>query len=206
MSKCNFQKDTPNLSSWGKVKIGNEECSLFYDQNNFHSIQTSREYIDYGRKELVPFDGHRYRWKVVIEEYNYLKESHISGDEIRKGGICKLFVNDTQVYEFFFRRVHQALLQAHDVITKLNEHPIGLVDLGNREKVVGRLIYFHGEPGIVSGYITDQGAVVIEREDGKPFKQPIWADGDCDDIERTEVKDDILSPHIWWWRDNEKKN
>jgi hypothetical protein len=48
--------------------------------------------------------------------------------------------------------------------------------------------------------MTDQGAIIISTEDGRPFQPTIYAKDDGDDAE-SSIKDDVLSPHIWWFRE-----
>lgn len=81
--------DPSKWSDHGTVKVGNREYPLIYGEHP-HSTNDNKHYITGMGKEPVGFDGHRIQLGVQIEEANYLKESHLSGDEVRKGGSAKI--------------------------------------------------------------------------------------------------------------------
>lgn len=72
-------------------------------------------------------------------------------------------------------------------------------DAKERAAIVGRKVYWRGEPGVIRLFIEDLLEVVIdaETESGK-FRRMPWHDEDEDG--RSEVKDSIYSENIWWWR------
>jgi hypothetical protein len=41
---------------------------------------------------------------------------------------------------------------------------------------------------------------MITTEDGKPFPPPVYAEDASDDEREPTIKDEVLSPHIWWHR------
>ena len=63
--------------------------------------------------------------EVTIRIQERWKESELSGDQIRKGGSASIIADGVEVYEFFFRDPMWALLRAHHVVGKLQEHASG---------------------------------------------------------------------------------
>jgi hypothetical protein len=155
--------------------------------------------------QIHDFDGHRRLIDVRIESSNYLKESSLSGDEVRKSVSGTIFSDGTQVYEFGHRDPAAALLMAHGLVVKLGEHESGWLNADNRMRMPGRKIYYHEIPATIVALIEEQGCVMISTEPGiEPTIRgqdaaDLWED--CRDGDHYTVKDDVLSPHIWWWRD-----
>lgn len=167
----------------------------------------------YGRNPVTgavhEFDGHRRLIDITIKSSNYLKTSDFSGDEIRKSVVGAIISDGTQVYEFSHRTVEAVLLQAHRLLQVLQEHESGWLSADERMRLPGRKIYYHEMPAMIQYVIEDQGCVMISiardamntRIRGKEIAElwEDWLDADGD----YAVKDDVLSPHIWWWRDGE---
>jgi hypothetical protein len=151
--------------------------------------------------DVVGFDGHRVEIDVLIETRNYLKQSHYSGDEVRKGGSCKILADGEVVFEFFLRDVQWALLRAHHLIGELSEHSSMWMNKEAREKLIGRKVFYRERPAVITRLVTEQGCVVLETEDGKPFPPPVWHDAEDggDDVEPS-LKTEVTDPNIWWHR------
>lgn len=189
--------DKAKWSDHGTVRVGATRYPLIYGEHP-HSRQDNQHYALMGN-EPVGFDGHRVLIDVRLKSENYLKESGLSGDEVRKGGSCVISADDEVVFEFFFRDPRGALLQAHHLIGELGEAAGGdwLVK-ERRDKLVGRKVFYREHPAIVERLIVDQGCLILKTEDGKPFPKPVWRDSD-DDMEDS-VKVEVTDPHIWWFR------
>lgn len=191
--------DPVNWSDHGSVMIGNRRLPLIYGEHP-HSRSDNNHYVNMGRREPVGFSGHRILVSVSLESSNYLKSSGFSGDEVRKGGSGKILADGEVVYEFFFRDIHHALRKADQVITELMEHSSFWMFRDEREKLVGRAIYYREVPAVITSLIVDQGCVMIETADGKPFPRPVWRDGDDYDDESNRVKVEVTDGNIWWFR------
>lgn len=190
----------------GKVD-GYEKTSLITRVNDspreiwrgpVHSTSDNTWHIDHFG-EMIPFDGHVHLWNVVIESSNYMKESEISGDEIRKAVSIRFYVNGEQVYEAFARQPEDALIRAWGLLIQLREFPVQLHAL---EGEVGRKVYYDRTPAVVDRFIADQGAVILVPEPGWRFPAPVWYDPDEDPEPEDDasVKADLLSEKIWWFR------
>lgn len=193
---------------WGTAIMGSAErpcpMHLLWGEHP-HSRSDNRLYArDANDPEarIIEFDGHRILIDVVIRSENYLKSSYYSGDEIRKGGSGVIIADGVQVYEFFFRDPQWALLKAHQIISKLSEHSSGWFIKSEREKLVGRKIYYERTPAVITRLIEDQGCMIIAPDGVPEFPAPIWAlEGDTSgDDDRKAIKVEVDSPSIWWFR------
>lgn len=167
-----------------------------------HSRQDDRCYARWPDGRIEAFDGHRVHVEIITRTHNYLKQSGLSGNEVRKGGQCLIRFNGHDVYGFFFREVENALLKAARLVTDLKEHSANLWQRGGPEfGLIGRRVYYHETPATIVNFFGDQGCVVLQSAIGY-FQPPVWMKDDGEEmteqIDRT--KTDVLSPHIWWWR------
>lgn len=168
-----------------------------------HSRQDNNIYARSADGQIEEFDGHRLCWRIEVEESNYLKESEMSGDEIRKGGSFKLYVDGECIYEGFCRSVESGMRMALEMKAKLNDVASGdWLRSKTRDKMIGRPIFYYGVPAIITRLIVDQGCVMIEAAEGHQLAAPPYEEHPEDwALEHKDgVKDEVASPHIWWWR------
>lgn len=181
------------------------EAELYFGEHP-HSRGDNNQYANYGDGRVVAFNGHRLLHEIVFRDYNYTKESYVSGDEIRKGGSCQIKINGLVCHEFFYRDVERALHQAAGLLSQIHEHSSRVWDPEDRARLEGRKIYYYNTPAVITRFIADQASVIIEPEKGHKFPLRPWQQEDLkegqpvDDENTDSVKDEILSPHIWWWR------
>ena len=183
--------------AFGTAQIGKQTAELILGEHP-HSRSDNNVYARYPGGRIEEFDGHLILTRVEIEEYNYLKQSGLSGDEVRKGGTCRIFFNGKQVYEFFFREVERAFHRAASVVDALKESPSSMWE---SEKLLGRKIYYRDHPAIITSVIAEQGCIIVEP-DGCVFSTPPWALQDGYPAGNSQsVKTEVISPDIWWFRD-----
>jgi hypothetical protein len=188
-------------SDHGTVMVGKQEFRLIWGEHP-HSRSDNNHYVVFNEeREPVGFAGHRILIDVRVSSSNYTKESYYSGDEVRKGGSCEIIADGVVVYEFFHRDPRWALRKADSLIGQLSEHPSCWMSKRDREQLVGRKVFYDRTPAIITSLIADQGCVMLSTEDGKPFPPPVWAKADMDHEREATIKDDVLSPRIWWFRD-----
>jgi hypothetical protein len=171
-----------------------------------HSRSDNNIYLRRPDGEIVPFDGHRRLIDVDIKSSNYMKDSYYSGDEIRKSVLGSIIVDGVKLVEIFGREVQQVMRWVDRAIDEYSEHPSNWFSKQAREEMPGRRIYYHDQPATIKRLVEDQGCVIIETEPG--FVPPrrdqdedmydYWEDWKVDG--HYEVKEEVLSPHIWWWR------
>ena len=200
MSDDQWGPGDPNKwSDHGSVVVGNRRYPLIYGEHP-HSRSDNRHYANMGGREPVGFDGHRILVSVTLGSSNYLKSSHLSGDEVRKGGSGKIIADGEIVFEFFFRDIHYALRKADQIITELMEHSSGWMVKDQRDALIGRAVFYRDTPAIIASLVVDQGCVMIQTADGRPFAPPVWSDDEDHYEGENTVKVEVTDPHIWWFR------
>lgn len=200
--------DKADSRSFDTTTVGDSIVELIHGEHP-HSRQDNTTYARDPQSGVIhEFDGHRRLIDVRIESSNYPKSSSLSGDEIRKAVNGTIWSDGTQVYEFFHRDPQAACLRAHHLVGVLSEHESGWLSTDERMRLRGRWIYYHEMPATITDLIEEQGVVMIriEADDargvlvrGKELAEQ-WEDWQNADGSYV-VKDDVLSPHIWWWRD-----
>lgn len=130
-----------------------------------------------GRHELkgVDFDGHFLEWKLEYSPKTYLKESELSGDQWRKGGSVKIYLNGDCVLEEFCRNPERALMLLSKGLHELQSHfEIFGVDISTwKEDLVGKKVHHGGIPSTVVRYI-DNGEIIVKRDDGKDYRPDLY--------------------------------
>jgi len=152
-----------------------EEVTDYRDRNHWMYDNGARG------DDAVDYDGHGHAWAVVIEETDYLKQSELSGDEVRKGGRCRLFLNGEQVYEFFWRDARAAMIRAIGFMNKIQDFG------GEYPGKMDGLVWYREIPAKIIRVIKEQGCVVLERRDGQP-----WNFGGEFDERKPTIKIDVL--------------
>lgn len=200
--------DKADAESFDTTTVEGNIVELVFGEHP-HSRRDNNIYArDPQRGTVHEFDGHRRLIDVRIESSNYLKSSELSGDQIRKSVTGTIICDGTALYEFSHREVDGALLQAHRLVTVLQEHESGWLNADDRMRMIGRKIYYHEVPATITGVIEDQGCIMIAitatdaegiRIRGEEIAE-MWEDW-RHAAGSYVVKDDVLSPHIWWWRD-----
>jgi hypothetical protein len=185
-------------SNHGLVMIGKKRLPLIYGEHP-HSRSDNRHYVEM-HGEAIGFSGHRLLLGVNLQSHNYMKESGLSGDEVRKGGTGQILSDGEVVFEFFFRDIGWALRHAGEIIDKLSDGSADWLIKERREALVGRKVFYREHPAIIRSLIVHQGCMMLGTEDGSAFPPPVWRDRDDDDGE-PEVKVEVVDPLIWWWRE-----
>jgi hypothetical protein len=191
--------------AFGYAKVGKQRVDLIHGEHP-HSRRDNTTYARWPNGDIEGFNGHRIQTRVEVETHNYLKTSGLSGNEVRRSATCKIWLNDFLAYTFSGRDPDRLLRKAADqILPQLFEHAIQFWDPAEREKLIGRKVYYANTPAVVREVFWDQGCVWLEVEEGHEFPQPAWShdpDGiPPDDDYRTSVKDDFFAPSIYWHRD-----
>lgn len=172
-----------------------------------HSRRDDNIYLRRPDGDIIPFSGHRRLIDVDIKSSNYYKDSEYSGDEIRKSVTGSIIVDGVKLVEVFGRGVQQVMKNIDRAIDEYSEHSSQWFSKKARAEMPGRHIYYYNQPAVIKYLIEDQGCIIIET--GPDFIAPTRNDDEDDDFDtwedwkvdgHYEVKEDVLSPHIWWWR------
>jgi hypothetical protein len=162
-----------------------------------------------GEAHWSSFQGHHICVDVDIRQVNEREVNSWKGrDEVRGRTYAKVLFNKEPVYEISRGDLSRTLLQLQVVIPELMQLPAlteylksKMLGHGTGNSLIGRKVFYQNHPGIIKSFIGEQGCVMIEADPG-PWPTPAWAIGNEDMHEGNEnVKTNILSPHIWWYRD-----
>lgn len=110
----------------------------------------------------VQFDGHWNLWSFSYEPKTYKKESHLSGDEWRRGGAMKIFRDGVCVYNEFCRTPERAFKILPYMLEKLQGIQFDYLE-------VGRKIYHAGVESIIDCVDAD-GEITVRTESGKDYE------------------------------------
>lgn len=190
-----------NEPAFDKAAVGKNEVELFFGEHP-HSRQDNNIYARWPNGRIDEFDGHRRPVEIEIAESNYLKESDLSGDEIRRGGEYVIKISGVPVDGDFCRSWESAFRRIQWRLPQILEHSVRWEREG---EWLNRPVYYENVPAYIRSFIGEQGCVVIEAAEGHSFPSPAWAneeDGSASYWEdhRQSVKTDILSSSIWWFR------
>jgi len=193
-----------DAKAFATVHVGSKLVELFFGEHP-HSYSDNSIYARFPGGPIYDFSGHRFLTKVVIEERNYIKQSDISGDEIRKGGRVSLFINDNKVAEEFTREWEYGLDIAKDLFRKIMNHPMDLWEDPEivRQRIEGRKVYYDNTPAVLRHWMPEQACVMVDAVPGMTFPMPAYAIEDSAEVEyeeRTSLKVEVFSERIWWHR------
>lgn len=183
------------------VKIGDSDFELIHGEFP-HSRQDNTTYARSKENPEIIYDfsGHRLPFKIEIEESNYLKSSGLSGDEIRKSCIGKLFLNNIQIFECGGRTYERAFKNIQSFIDSMEEHWSWFPN--NLNECEGKIIKYEGQLFKIERFIVSQACMILVTPDGKPrkpFQSEIqdFENNDFDGMETLKVE--INSERIWWY-------
>ena len=190
--------DQSDAKAFGSVLVHGKPVELITGEHP-HSRSDNKHYARFESGRIVGFSGHRVCTSIEIRESNYIKDSELSGDDIRKACSLSIKFNDRYVYGTGFRDYQAALNYAPVLIDKLMDHPLDLWIDDWEERALGRKVFYSDRPAIITMVMSDQGAVLAESLPGSEFPRPSWNT----DLEHdpNRVKDTILSERWNWFRD-----
>lgn len=194
-----------NTKAFDTVSLNGREYELVHGEHP-HSRSDNSIYLRDSRGGIEAFNGHRRCWRVEIEETNYLKESELSGDEVRKGGEVRLYCDGEQVFDQFVRSINSGIAVAQTMIPKLEEVANGKwLRKKDRDTLIGRKIFYERTPAVITSIIEDQGCIMIAPETGHRFEPPVYKEENEREYWLDEYGDrlkiEVFSDKIWWWRE-----
>lgn len=154
------------------------------------------------------FDGHQVQVDIEFHTVNRREVNDWKGrDEIRAEGTWTLALARQQIWEGFLRsNPLDQLLEIRRIAQQLQGHvAINWRDAASvAEQLDGRRVYYQRVPAVVSNTcVLSQGCVILKPVDRAQFPAHISTvdRGDEDGWDRDEVKVELLSSDVWWWRD-----
>jgi hypothetical protein len=162
--------------------------------------------------EYIPWidiGTNRQSWGISIQQGNTMNYKYNSYDIIGFTNVV-ISLNNTNVYEFYSNNLEYAFNKAQDKIYKLKEIPLVLDDL---KSDIGRKIYYKSLPCKIANRFYD-GSLILNPDCNdnelenwwNNFTEPWYNENDYERIEEYknfgEIKVDILSEKIFWWRND----
>src|SRR5690606_33369589 len=127
--------------------------------------------------------------------------SSMSGDGVRPGGTCTIKINGIPCGDIFYREILEALISVRQHLQKIHDLPVQIWRQEELDKLIGRKIKYRNQPATIVAYYPEQAAVILSPDGQEAFLRADF-ESDPDDYEpESRIKEDIFSPHIWWWRD-----
>lgn len=210
--------DQANAKAWGRgrYRVKPDSHPEMVDENEFdliwgdkpHTRNDNRIYARTKNGSIYGFNGHIGLWSVDVQEANYLKSSGFSGDEIRKGGSAKIYLDGGLVRDIFFRDIMRVFREIETFIEQYQDFSFPWHTTELRKELTNRKVYFRDTCAIVKSVSLDGSVNLIpDKEAGvMRFPSPPWARGSDDDEElfadeySEEMSVDIMSKDIWWFR------
>lgn len=178
------------------VKVDGHEYDLIFGEHP-HSRRDNNMYIRSKSGRIEGFDGHRSPFKIEIEEFNYMKESELSGYEVRKGGSAKLYCDGILCFNEFCRSYEMGYRFIQDFIMKM-EMNWSWYPKDPKSKI-GKVIGYKEQVFKIKSIDVEYADMIIETLDGKIRNKFLNEDDeDLDEIDNT-VKVSIVSEHIDWY-------
>lgn len=179
--------DRAHEPAFETVEVEGKPVELIFGQHP-HSRRDNNIYARFPDGRIEGFDGHRVLVDVQVRSENYLKDSSLSGAEVRAWVQVEISFNRKKVYRFGRRSAERALFDAQWAIDRLFNLPVHVWREEELERWLGRVIAYHGRPMAVHGWDLDQGRVVLAT-------QP------SDGREPVVVGVDLLDGGIRWFGD-----
>jgi hypothetical protein len=183
--------------AFGKTIVDGHEYDLIFGDYP-HSRQDNTIYARDKEGRVTGFDGHRLPFKIVIEERNYMKDSELSGDQIRKSCKGELWLNGIQIYD----GSHRTYERMYKEITRfIDEMEMNWSWFPNKlEEVIGKTIGYKEQLFVIERVIVDQACLILKHVEGKRKKFLYEDEEDFDEYEAEDsVKVEITSPQICWY-------
>lgn len=192
-----------------------EPHSLGLDNGESGTLWVKEKYLsENSENEWIPWldsSSNRDCWDINISQRNTMKYKWNS-NSINNSTTAIIKLNNKQVYEITMTDLDACFNEARSLIYKLNDliYNSG-VDLNNFNSIIGRKIYYKDLPGKINRVHSD-GSVCIQpdcNEDELEYwwneLRPPWEDSDdyWEELKRGgEIKDNILTTNIFWYRND----
>lgn len=139
------------------------------------------------------------RWGFSVNPQNYCKYKW-ANTSIENNIKVLITRNDLVFDEFFANTMLYAATEVSSRIIQYQEFCISLDCQNFENQFINMKVFWKDQPAVVTSYVSTQACVMLKPEEGFTFTKPIYLDKeDCWD-EKEEIKSEILSTHIWWFR------
>lgn len=152
-------------------------------------------------EELNSFSLSKYNGPMCRWDYTIKTKVFYSRDEICSNHELIIYRNDKKFYSYI-GSLASCQARATLILNRVSEHPADLCFKDYDKKLIGRLVWFKDQPGIIT--YCGPGFVIIEPDykDKSGFK--LLGRDKYDDInpyDEGDIKADLFSPNIDWFRE-----
>lgn len=135
-------------------------------------------------------------WGIKYEPHNYIRTEWDETGCYTSGGA--MITRNGK--DFYFCR--GGIIEAQYLLQDIDKHPLDLNMYGFAKKMIGRKVWWHSEPAIITYWVDHgQARVKLEPDGIDRFTTPAeYANDDVMAYEERDVKISIFDEHIWWWR------
>lgn len=157
-----------------------------------HEKPTLENLVEYSLKDPIAW-GISYD-EIHITSCKYDESETVTGARtvITRNGVPFYTVHGLRQY---------SIPKALTLIVKAQEHALDFSSIGYQEKMIGRKVWYNGQPAIIDRYVDGQCCVMLKPDGFDKFKVPpefVEEDGEYYD---EDLKIDCLeSGRIWWFR------
>ena len=96
--------------------------------------------------------------------------------------------------------INYSIPKALTLISEINEHPLEFNSIGYYDKMIGRKVWWDGQPGVITSYIQGQCCVMIAPDGIERFKNPSeFQSEEGEYYYEKELKIDCLETKRTWW-------
>lgn len=135
-------------------------------------------------------------------EYDEIHSTHCKWDECETitGGRSVITRNGTPFYTVFGTRQY-SIPKALTLIAKAQDHALDFSQIDFDKKMIGRKVWFNGQPAIIESYIHGQCCVILKPDGIDKFKvPPQFVEEDGEYYEENPKIDCLETGSIWWFR------
>lgn len=173
---------------------GNEtRCELWCYPR--HEKPTFENLIEYNMKSPVC-------WGLQYDEIPHVR-CKWGESEVEAGCRTVITRNDVPFYVVFGHR-NYSIPKALTLIPALEEHALDFCTIDFDKKMIGRKVWYEGQPGVITSFIWGQCCVTIAPQGFDKWKKPkeFIKNDENEYYDDKELKIDCLeSNRVWWFRE-----
>lgn len=154
---------------------------------------------------LIQYDcDHPVTWGLKYKEKNVSRCKWEEHDSFTRG--CTVIYRNMEKFMTIAGDMDYSIPKAISIIKELPEHPLELQEIDFDKKCIGRKVWWRSQPAIITGYVKNQGSVILEPDGIDAFVIPAeFKDEPMFEDDTDSVKTSILDKNIYWfrWEDEE---
>jgi hypothetical protein len=181
-----------------QVVVINDYVHTIGGQHGVNNLWMYPRYEEPTYENLVEYNGKGCGvcWGIKYEPHNYIRCKWGEAECFTAGG-ATITRNGK---DFYF--CNHGIDEARVKIKRCEDHPLDLNTIDYKEKMIGRKVWWRSEPAVITYYCDGQACVILKPDGIDKFTTPAeFADEGDDYYIDDDVKAEIFSEHIWWFRE-----